>query len=293
MPGESTWAGEVHHICFNDECSYFVDSWDALEKQGIEKTGYRCRVDCRGYASPAPVWSDHALKECVLKPDLEDWRSLQQFSEEDLAADDGTPDSEFYRSPRFVDHLDSTALSLVRRLYGRLIPGRSRILDLMAGPASHLDEVDRPRAITALGLNEEELKANERATSYVIHDLNADPCLPFGDDEFDTVVNTVSVDYLTRPLEVFREVARVLKPGGLYIVVFSNRMFPPKAIHMWKRLTERQRVDLVRRYFTLSELFRIEGYYESTGNPRPKDDKYAHLGIPSDPVYAVWGTPLK
>jgi hypothetical protein len=75
-------------------------------------------------------------------------------------------------------------------------------------------------------------------------------------------------------------------------VVFSNRMFPPKAVNVWKRSTAKQRVELVRRYFTLSGRLRIQGYHESMGKPRPKDDKYYGHGIPSDPIYAVWGKPI-
>jgi SAM-dependent methyltransferase len=207
--------------------------------------------------------------------------------------DDETLDSTFYVEPRFVDHLDSLALSTVESLYGRLIPGGSRMLDLMAGPDSHLGCVKEPLSVTGLGLNEQELKSNGALIEYVLHDLNADPILPFEDDQFDVVVNTVSVDYLSSPIEVFREVSRVLRPGGLFIAVFSNRMFPPKAVNIWKRITEKQRVELVRQYFTLSEAFRIVGYLESTGKPRPKEDKYYDLGIPSDPVYAVWAESTK
>jgi len=36
-------------------------------------------------------------------------------------------------------------------------------------------------------------------------DLNVDPKLPFPDESFDVVTCVVSVDYLTRPLEVFKE----------------------------------------------------------------------------------------
>ena len=289
MPLDSSWGGEIHHICLNDDCCYFVESWDSLDRQGIKRTGYRCRQDPRGACGPAPVWSESALKDLVIPPDTDETESLCHFSEEDLAREDETPDGEFYTRPRFVDHLDSVALETVERLYGRLIPEGSRILDLMAGPDSHLDRVKAPASVMGLGLNKGELEANRAFTEQVIHDLNSDPHLPFNDNEFDVVVNTVSVDYMTRPIEVFHEVARILRPGGIFIVLFSNRMFPPKAINLWKRTNERQRVDLVRKFFTLSEGFRISGYHESTGKPRPKEDKYYDLGIPSDPIYAVWG----
>lgn len=290
-PLESSWGGELHHICFNDDCSYFTKSWEALENQGIEKTGYRCRMDPRGGCGPAPVWSEDALKDLIVKEESDDSSSLSWFGAHDLGRDDETPDADFYTKPRFVDHLDSYALETVERFYGRLIPPGSSILDLMAGPDSHLRSVRDPTTVVGLGLNRTELEANPVLSQHVIHDLNSDPLLPFPDNHFDAVVNTVSVDYLTQPLEVFREVSRVLKPDGLFIVVFSNRMFPPKAVNLWKRSTEKQRVELVRRFFNLSGRFRIQGYEESIGKPRPKDDKYYGHGIPSDPIYVVWGKP--
>jgi SAM-dependent methyltransferase len=291
-PMESSWGGEMHHICFNDDCSYFTDSWKALKGQGIDKTGYRCRMDPRGGCGPAPVWSEEALKDLVVREDADETSSLALFSPNDLSREDETPDNDFYKKSRFVDHLDSSALDTVQHIYGRLISENATILDLMSGPDSHLQKVKHPAKVVGLGLNEAEQGANPLLSEHVIHDLNSNPGLPFADNLFDVVVNTVSVDYLTRPMEVFREVSRVLKPDGLFIVVFSNRMFPPKAVNVWKTSTEKQRVELVRRFFTLSGCFAIEGYQEITGKPRPRDDKYYGEGIPSDPIYAVWGKPL-
>ena len=45
---------------------------------------------------------------------------------------------------------------------------------------------------------------------------------------FQVITNTVSVDYLSKPIEVFKEMHRVLKPGGTAIMSFSNRCFPTK-----------------------------------------------------------------
>ena len=292
-PMESSWGGEIHHVCFNDECVYFIKSWDSMEQQGINKTGYRCRIDPRGCCGPAPVWSTEALKNLVITNVDREETTRDHFNPEDMMRDDESPDREFYGTPRFVDHLDSLALSTVEGLYGRLIPDGTKILDLMAGPDSHLQHVKRPMEVVGLGLNKEELEANTALANYVMHDLNADPKLPFENDTFDVVVNTVSVDYMTQPIEVFREVSRVLKASGLFIVVFSNRMFPPKAIKIWKETNEQQRMELVRKYFSYSDGFIIEGSFESIGKPRPKDDKYYHLGIPSDPVYAVWSKARK
>jgi SAM-dependent methyltransferase len=219
--------------------------------------------------------------------------TLDHFRVEDFARDDDSPDAAFYRSPRFVNHLDSLALSTVEDVFVRLIPKRSNILDLMAGPESHLRPELEPASVTGLGMNQEELDANPSLSLTIVHDVNADPSLPFEDDTFDVVVNTVSVDYLIRPVEVFRDVGRVLTPEGRFIVVFSNRMFPPKAVHIWRRSNESQRVDLVKRYLSLAGNLWMEGNFESKNKPRPKDDKYYSFGIPSDPIYAIWAKARK
>lgn len=219
--------------------------------------------------------------------------TLDFFPPEDFARDDESPDAAFYRKPRFVHHLDSLALSTVEGLYVRLIPKGAAILDLMAGPDSHVASECEAASVIGLGMNSEELEANGSLSQKIVHDVNADPELPFPDDAFDVVINTVSVDYLTRPVEVFRNVGRVLKPDGRFIVVFSNRMFPPKAVRIWRRSTENQRVDLVKRYLTLAGNLWMEGNFESKNKPRPRDDKYYSFGIPSDPIYAVWAKAKK
>jgi SAM-dependent methyltransferase len=207
---------------------------------------------------------------------------------ENFARDDERPDTMFYKRPRFVNHLDSLALATIEDLMVRLLPKGSHVLDLMASHDSHLRPEISPSSVTGLGLNEEELAGNSMLTRRVVHDLNAQPSLPFSDEEFDAVINTVSVDYIVHPVEVFLEVARILKPDGRFVLIFSNRMFPPKAVNIWKQMNESQRWDLVKHYFQVSGHFFVEGTFESKGKPRPKDDKYCSYGIPSDPVYAIW-----
>jgi len=202
---------------------------------------------------------------------------------------DESPDSLFYARDRFVSHLDSLALSTVQRIIGHLVVEDSpTILDLMAGWDSHLPQTLRPSRVVGLGLNPNELAANRHLTEWILHDLNEDPVLPFPSDTFDVVLNTVSVDYLVKPREVFAEVRRILKPHGLFLVLFSNRMFPEKATRIWKDSTEEERLRLVLDFFRATPGFQEPHQFESSGKPRPIDDKYAHLGIPSDPVFAVY-----
>ena len=64
----------------------------------------------------------------------------------------------------------------------------------------------------------------------------AEPKLPYEDNSFDVITNAVSVDYLTKPIEVFKEMHRVLKPGGQAIMSFSNRCFPTKGLNIFLRM---------------------------------------------------------
>lgn len=202
---------------------------------------------------------------------------------------DESDDTIFYQKDRFVTHLDRTALTTVEDIIGQLIIEESPIiLDLMASWDSHIPKTVNPSRVVGLGLNVNELCRNDRLSEIVIHDLNRDPVLPFGDETFDVVLNTVSVDYLTRPVEVFREVGRILKPGGMFLVIFSNRMFPEKATRIWVDASEEERIQLVSSFFEAAGLFEEPKLFVSRGLPRPPDDKYAHLGIPSDPVYALF-----
>jgi len=140
---------------------------------------------------------------------------------------DDRPDDDFYEPLRLVTHIDQGAIAAVGDLYEALdLTGD--VLDLMSSWISHFRSA--PGSLTLLGMNAAELAHNEMADAAVVHDLNTDPSLPFGDDEFDAVTCCVSVDYLVRPIEVFTDVARVLRPGGRFVVTFSNRCFPTKAI---------------------------------------------------------------
>jgi SAM-dependent methyltransferase len=165
---------------------------------------------------------------------------------------DESSDRDFYREPRLVTHLDDTTLGALTALYRELVPAGSRVLDLMTSWVSHLPPEVEYAQVCGLGLNEEELKHNPRLHSHVVHDLNATPTLPYPDAHFDAVLNALSVQYLTRPLEVFAEVRRVLRPGGLHLVAYSHRLFPTKAIAGWQALQMDERARLIAAYFALS-----------------------------------------
>ena len=188
-----------------------------------------------------------------------------------------------------VQHIDDTAIDTIRQLYGRLVRPESRVLDLMSSWVSHLPEKLALKSVTGLGMNNEELQANDRLSDLCVHDLNNNPYLPFDDNVFDAAICTVSVEYLVHPFEVFEEINRVLAPGGVFIVTFSNRWFPPKAISIWPQLHEFERMGLVLEFFLKSGQYTKLHTYSMRGLPRPANDKYASQILFSDPVYAVWG----
>ncbi len=186
--------------------------------------------------------------------------------------DDGD-DTVFYGPPRFVTHLDDAAIAAVSALYAELgVDGD--VLDLMSSWVSHLPAP--PRSLTVLGLNAAELQANPMATSRNVQDLNATPALPYADASFDAVVNCVSVDYLVRPVEVYAEVARVLRPGGVSVCTFSNRCFPSKAIRGWLATDDDEHCRVVEAYH------RLAGGFDEPVSQQRLD------GRRTDPLWAVW-----
>ena len=188
---------------------------------------------------------------------------------------DESTDARFYVPDRLVTHIDARAIRAVADLYAELgLTGR--VLDIMSSWISHFGEA--PAELVALGMNAFELSRNEMATSVDVHDLNADPVLPYAAARFDAATCCVSVDYLTRPLDVFADLRRVVVPGGLFVCTFSNRCFPTKAVHGWLANDDAGRCQIV------SEYFRRTGWAEPTVQLRTP------LGSPGDPLYAVWST---
>lgn len=190
--------------------------------------------------------------------------------------EDESPDAGFYVVPRRVVHIDDGAIAALGRLYAELLPAGGRLLDLMSSWRSHLPDDLRAGEVVGLGLNAEEMADNPRLTLAIVHDLNRDPGLPFGDGEFDGAMCAVSIQYVLHPLRVFREVRRVLRPKAPFVVSFSNRCFPTKAVAVWLGAGDRQHVELVRAYFDAA------GHWaDVTETDRSPDGN-------GDPLYAVW-----
>jgi SAM-dependent methyltransferase len=162
---------------------------------------------------------------------------------------DESDDGLFYDYPRFVTHVDEGFIQQLTQLYQQKLAPQSRVLDLMSSWVSHLPEEMDFAHVEGHGLNAEELAKNPRLDHYFVQNLNQNPQLPLPDQSFDAVLNTVSVQYVQYPEAVFSEILRLLKPGGVAIISFSNRMFWQKAVQVWRDGSDSQRLDLVKRYF--------------------------------------------
>lgn len=203
-----------------------------------------------------------------------DWNP-RWFEKADL-----NPDFGFYTAPRKVVHIDEVAIAAVTQLYRELLPAGGAILDLMSAWRSHLPPEVAYVRVAGLGMNDAEMHDNAQLTDHVVQSLNDNPKLPYANQEFDAACCCVSVQYLQKPVEVFREVARVLKPGGVFVTTFSNRCFPTKAINLWKALDDEDHMNIVSIYFQAAGQWQ-----DVTLQDRSAPCAQQHQ---CDPLYAVW-----
>ncbi|KXZ45829.1 hypothetical protein GPECTOR_50g623 [Gonium pectorale] len=220
---------------------------------------------------------------------LEDprWPEKWPFRPENFLRYDESPDTYFYSQPRFVTHIDDQAIKALTKFYGAVFPpsgGQSTaVLDICSSWVSHYPEGYKAGRVAGLGMNEEELARNPQLTEFAVKDLNVDPTLPYGDNTFDVITNCVSVDYLNKPLEIFKEMHRVLKPGGTAYMSFSNRCFPTKAISLWTATGDADHIWIVGSYFHYS----VPGGFTE---PKCKDITPKALFGRTDPMYAVFAS---
>ncbi len=189
---------------------------------------------------------------------------------------DPSPDAAFYAQPRFVTHIDDGAIAAVTQVYRQTLPEGGVILDLMSSWVSHLPEEAAFAQVVGHGMNADELAANPRLSRWFVQDLNAEPALPLEAGSVDGACLCVSVQYLQRPVEAFREVARVLRPGAPFVISFSNRCFPTKAVAIWQALggPDQQRL--------------VMGYMQAAGFGGIQT--WSHTPVGTDPLWVVIGT---
>jgi SAM-dependent methyltransferase len=190
--------------------------------------------------------------------------------------EDRGDDLAFYAPARLVTHIDGSAIAALTDTYRDIIPDDARVLDLMSSWVSHLPEERNYAEVVGHGMNADELAANPRLDRWFVQDLNTDPALPLDTEAFDAVLCCVGVQYLQRPYDVFAEVRRVLAPGATFIVSFSNRCFPTKAVAVWRSLDMNGQASLIGHYLVSAGFDRMEARVLADG---------AH----GDPLIAVVG----
>ena len=199
-----------------------------------------------------------------------------EFKAQHFTRQDGGDDELFYAVPRLVKHIDEPACEALAGYYARTLPARGDILDLMSSYASHLPISPTFGRVVGLGMNATELDENQQLSERLIHNLNTNPTLPFPDRSFDACILAVSVQYLTRPVDVFADVARVLKPGGLLAISFSNRMFPTKAVAIWRGIGDADHARLLETYIRTAGGYRDLTFEDLSPAP-----------VKTDPLYLV------
>jgi hypothetical protein len=196
------------------------------------------------------------------------------YTPQDFTRLDSTPDPDFYAPPRFVTHIDDNAIAALRTYYSSNLPQTGRILDLCSSWISHLPEnqaalaeatakrvdsssaskdpeLDTSLEVIGLGMNRAELDANPVLSRKIVKDLNAEPRISLeeiGDQPIDAATCVVSIDYLTKPVEVLTSVRQLLTPHGMAHLVLSNRCFPTKAVARWLQVDELERTRMVGDY---------------------------------------------
>ena len=203
---------------------------------------------------------------------------------------DETEDSLFYSFPRFVTHVDQGFIDQLTTLYRDTLKPQTRILDLMSSWVSHLPPEIQFSHVEGHGMNEEELTKNSQLDHYFIQDLNQNLKLPLSDQDFDAVLICVSIQYLQYPEAILSEIHRILKPGGITIISFSNRMFYQKAISAWREATEPHRLELVKGYINSVKINNLSGFNSpkviASQSKTPLFMQMLGMGG-SDPFYAL------
>ncbi len=202
--------------------------------------------------------------------------NLPELPPEAFRKVDSTSDQDFYKAPRLVTHIDEGATAALTALYGTVLSPGDTVLDLMSSWVSHLPAKLQLSEVVGHGMNAQELAANPRLTGWFVQDLNQTPVLPLQNDTYNAALCCVGVQYLQRPIEVFADVARVLKAGAPLVVSFSNRCFPTKAVAIWQALEAQGQAELVRLYMQRAGFANVQVHIVADGSS-------------SDPLTAVVG----
>ncbi|CAE8707882.1 unnamed protein product, partial [Polarella glacialis] len=243
----------------------------------------RRRLERRRTAARAGGWPGSYVGNSTPDEVLQkvQWPPEWPYDARDMSRQDESDDSGFYNQPRLCQHVDDGCIAALKQFYGEVFPTYpgARILDICSSWISHYPDEKTWSHASITGMNEYELQNNKQADDYQVQNLNLVPKLNYDDESFDIVTCTVSFDYLNKPLEVMREVGRVLKPGGIMIMSTSNRCFPTKAVNVWVQSGDAEHMLIYGSYIHYSGLFEA---------PECKNlsSALSRVGL-ADPMYAI------
>ncbi len=185
--------------------------------------------------------------------------------------------------------VDQVSIEQLKQFYAAYLKDGQQILDLLAGSDSYLPENLKNINVTGLALKETDLQANPALNQYTIQDINKQPQLPFEDQQFDAVTCAFGIEYMIHPIEIFKEVARILKPGGNFLISFSDRFYEKKVIHLWDDLHTFERMGLVLEYFRQSGEFEQLHSESIRGLIRHEEDPFINKTVHSCPMFMLSG----
>lgn len=220
--------------------------------------------------------------------------SAWPYTSADFERYDSTSDDVFYQPSRLVTHVDDAAIADLSRYYDQVLPTSGKILDLCSSWISHypskLDQAARCGGlkVVGMGMNKSELDANPVLTQRVIKDLNQDPTLPPDLHDLNAVTCVVSIDYLTRPLEVLQSIHADMLSGSMIHLAISNRCFPTKAIRRWLEVEEEERLLMVGDYLSFAGFQDVEILTLSDGTVQNQTGLSRIFGR-RDPLWIVRG----
>ena len=140
----------------------------------------------------------------------------------------------------------------------RLTP-TSRVLDLGCGRGGVMERL-HPRAGFVAGLDPDLRSLQEHRAPALARSSGLAETLPYADSTFDLVCCSWVLEHLADPAPVFAEVARVLAPGGHFVLLTPNLCHPLLMFNQALRWTQGR---LVGRFYNRAEADTFPAFYRA------------------------------